>query len=122
VEGLVLAATRGTPGAAYFVTDGGSVVFREFVTRLLATQGVDPGDRNVPAPAARALAAVAEAAWRTLPLPGDPPLTRLEVWLTSQECTLDISAARRELGYAPVRTREEGLDELRRAGPAAPVP
>src|SRR6478672_3625275 len=40
VEGLVLAADQGRPGNAYFVTDGGSVVFREFVSSLLETQGV----------------------------------------------------------------------------------
>ena len=33
VEGLVLAAERGHPGNAYFVTDGSPVVFREFVSR-----------------------------------------------------------------------------------------
>ena len=38
VEGLVLAAERGRPGNAYFVTDGSPVVFREFVTALLGTQ------------------------------------------------------------------------------------
>ena len=40
VEGLVLGATRGRPGNAYFVTDGEPVVFREFVSDLLASQGV----------------------------------------------------------------------------------
>ena len=40
VEGLVLGASRGRPGEVYFVTDGEPVFFREFVTELLATQGV----------------------------------------------------------------------------------
>ena len=48
VEGLVLAATKGEPGNAYFVTDGDPVVFREFITRLLATEGVEMPDRSVP--------------------------------------------------------------------------
>jgi nucleoside-diphosphate-sugar epimerase len=42
-----------------------------------------------------------------------PPVTRLALWLSSQECTIDISKARRELGYEPVKTREQGLAELR---------
>jgi nucleoside-diphosphate-sugar epimerase len=42
VEGLVLAGEKGRPGEAYFVTDGEPVVFREFVTELLRTQGVEP--------------------------------------------------------------------------------
>jgi nucleoside-diphosphate-sugar epimerase len=32
--------------------------------------------------------------------------------VSSKECTLDISRARTELGYEPVRTRKEGLAEL----------
>ena len=43
---------------------------------------------------------------------GEPPLTRFEVWISSQECTLDDGRARRELGYRPVVSREEGLAEL----------
>src|SRR5271155_1323050 len=56
VEGLVLGATRGRPGNAYFVTDGEPVVFREFVSELLAAPGVEAPSRSVPAPVARMLA------------------------------------------------------------------
>jgi nucleoside-diphosphate-sugar epimerase len=115
VEGLVLGARRGKPGNAYFVTDGSAVVFRDFVTALLATQGVQAPDATLPVPAARALAAAGEAAWRVLPLPGAPPLTRFALWVSSLECTLDDSKARAELGYRPVITREHGLTELQAA-------
>ncbi|MGZ8647903.1 MAG: NAD-dependent epimerase/dehydratase family protein [Solirubrobacteraceae bacterium] len=112
VHGLVLAADNGIPGAAYFVTDGEPVEFRTFVTALLATRGVTPPDGSVPAVAARAVAVAGEAAWRALPLPGAPPLTRFASWFASLECTLDDSRARAELGYAPVVGREEGLAAL----------
>jgi nucleoside-diphosphate-sugar epimerase len=112
VEGLVLGAERGAPGGVYFVTDGEPVVFREFVTRLLGTQGVDPPDRDVPLGPAKRGAAMGEAIWRYLPLRGSPPLTRMAVWVSSLETTIDISLARRELGYEPVRSREDGLAEL----------
>ena len=113
VEGLVLAATRGRDRGVWFVTDGGSVVFRDFIGDLLRTQGVEPPDRSVPRFAARALAAGGETLWKLLPLPGRPPLTRFASWVASQECTLDITRAREDLGYAPVITREQGLEELR---------
>jgi nucleoside-diphosphate-sugar epimerase len=116
VHGLRLAAEKGRAGEAYFVTDGEPVVFREFVSELLRTQGVEPPTRSVPTPIAGALAGAADTAWRALPLPGLPPLTRFAFWVSSQECTIDISKARRELGYEPVKGRETGLDELRRAG------
>ena len=112
VEGLVLAAQRGRGGEAYFVTDGDPVVFREFVTELLATQGVDEPTRNVPAAIAGPLARVGEAVWRTLRRGGQPPLTRFAFWVSSQECTIRIDKARSELGYTPVRSHSDGLREL----------
>lgn len=113
VEGLVLAAREGRSGEAYFVTDGERVVFREFVTAMLRTQGVEPPDRSLPAWSAAPMARACEAAWKLLPLPGEPPMTAFRAWLLTQECTIDISKARAELGYAPVVGHEQGLTELR---------
>jgi len=36
----------------------------------------------------------------------------MALWVSSQECTIDISRARSELGYEPVRTIDDGLAEL----------
>jgi nucleoside-diphosphate-sugar epimerase len=113
IEGLMLGAQKGEPGEAYFVTDGEPQVFREFVTRLLATQDIQAPDKSVPRPIPGALATIGEAAWRVLPLPGQPPVTRLAYWLASQECTIDISRARRDLGYSPVTSVDQGMEELR---------
>jgi nucleoside-diphosphate-sugar epimerase len=115
VEGLILGATRGQAGNAYFVTDGEPVVFREFVGELLATQVVEAPTRNVPAPVAHVLAVAGETLWRALPLPGHPPVTRFAYWVSAHECTIRIDKARAQLGYEPVRTRAEGLAELRAA-------
>ena len=117
VEGLWLAATRGPAGGVWFVTDGEPVEFREFLTAMVGTQGVEIPDKSVPAPVAGAAARVSEALWRRLKRPGAPPLTRFAVWVSSQECTIDISRAERELGYRPVTTREEGLREMRSSPP-----
>ena len=80
-----------------------------------ATQGVEAPTRSVPTRVARAVAATSEAAWRLLPLPGRPPLTRLTVWVSGLETTLDITRAREELGYAPVKTIDQGLAEMSRS-------
>jgi nucleoside-diphosphate-sugar epimerase len=119
VEGLVLAAERGRPGGIYFITDGRRAQFREFVSELLETQGVTPPTRSIPRPVAAALVVLGETAWRVLPLPGAPPLSRFAYWVSSHECTLDISRARGELGYEPVVTRERGMAGLRAAAAAA---
>ncbi|MBA2506424.1 MAG: NAD-dependent epimerase/dehydratase family protein [Thermoleophilaceae bacterium] len=112
VEGLVLAAERGAPGGVYFVLDDGPVEFGDFVTRLLATAGVDAPTRTMPAPLARFAAAAGEGLFKLLRRENPPPVTRIAVWLSSLECTLDDSRARKELGYKPVKTVDEGLAEL----------
>lgn len=113
VEGFRRAADRGEGGEVYFVTDGDPVEFRSFVTAMLATQDVDPPDRSVPWRLAWWGATAAETAWRHLPLPGTPPLTRMTVALIGQEVTVDDAKARRELDYDARVSREEGLAELR---------
>jgi nucleoside-diphosphate-sugar epimerase len=115
VEGLWLGATKALAGSVYFVTDGEPVVFREFLTQMLGTQDISVPDKSVPPALARAAAAAAERVWRLLRRPGSPPLTRFAVWVSSQECTIDISRAERELGYRPVISRAEGLAELSRS-------
>jgi nucleoside-diphosphate-sugar epimerase len=112
VEGLWLGATKAPAGSVYFVTDGEPVVFREFVSRMLETQGVTPPTGSVPAALAGVAAGAAERLWRLLRRSGSPPLTRFSVWVSSQECTIDIGRAERELGYRPVKSREQGLAEL----------
>jgi len=111
VEGLLLAAERGRPGGVWFVTDGEPVVFREFIGDLMRTQGIEPPSRTIPRPVAGAVAAAGEVVFGRLGR--RPPVTRLAYWLSSQECTIDISRARAELGYRPLKSREEGLAELR---------
>jgi nucleoside-diphosphate-sugar epimerase len=115
VEGLVLAAERGLPGNAYFVTDGSPVVFREFVSTLLATQGVQAPEGELPLWAARGVARVCETAWRLLPLPGEPPVASFAVWASGLEATIDDTKAREQLGYQPAVTRDHGLTAMQAA-------
>jgi nucleoside-diphosphate-sugar epimerase len=115
VEGLLLAAEKGRGGEAYFLTDGEPVEFREFLTAMLKTRGVEPGSKQVPFGLAMGLATVSEALWSFLQLPGSPPITRLELLLSGREVTVSDAKARRELGYEGRMTREEGLREMARA-------
>lgn len=117
-EGMILAAEHGRSGESYFLTDGAPVEFRNFITRLLATKGVTPGNRSVPRGVARAVGAAAEAFWRTFRLAGSPPLTRTAVRLVGEEVTVVDAKARRELGYQARISVEEGLRELEAAAAA----
>jgi nucleoside-diphosphate-sugar epimerase len=107
-----VAAEKGRGGEAYFITDGDPLHFREMITALVATQGLEPGKRSVPAALAKPAAAVAEGLWRTLRLKGEPPITRLAVWNSALECTVSDAKARADLGYEPVISRENGLAAL----------
>jgi nucleoside-diphosphate-sugar epimerase len=128
VHGLVLAADHGTPGAAYFVTDGPPVPFRGFASALLATQGVSAPTGTAPRWLVRALAALAGAGWRLLPLSGVPPLDPIALRVAGEVCTVRDEKARRELGYEGKVSRERGFAELQAGNttdggvPAARVP
>jgi nucleoside-diphosphate-sugar epimerase len=111
--GLIACAERGRGGEIYFLSDGEDVEVRSFLTGLLETQGVTPSEGGLPFWLARATAWTAEAVWRLFRLKGEPPVTRSAVRLIGEEVTVDDGKARRELGYAPVITREAGLAELR---------
>jgi len=107
VEGTLLAAERGKPGEIYFLTDGAPVEFRDFMTRLLATQGVDASRvRDVPLWLARLVAGA--TGWMK-----HPPVTRTALALVGHEVTVDDAKARRELGYRGAVTIDAGLAEMR---------
>jgi nucleoside-diphosphate-sugar epimerase len=89
------------------------VVFRDFLTTLLDTQGVTLPDRSVPLGLAKVIASVSDRAWKLLRRPGQPPLTPFIVWVSALQCTININKARAELGYEPVRSHEDGFAELR---------
>lgn len=112
VRAVELALTNGHGGQAYFVTDGPVTTFRKFLTALLRTQGVTPPDKSIPGWLARMLAAVVEVFWKLLGIKSEPPLTRFAASIMSRDCTIRIEKARRELGYEPVISVEQGLAEL----------
>lgn len=112
VEGILRGLAHGRAGEVYFVTDGEPVEFRSFVSQLLETQGVEPPTRTIP----RALVIPALRITDTLErwtggrIRG--PMSWQEYATLGVEVTLCIDKARKELGYAPVITREAGIAEL----------
>lgn len=113
VDGVVRAVDSGRGGEVYFLTDGDPLPLRDFMTRMLATQGVNPGNKSVPFAVARVTAWVAEMLWDRLSLRGKPPITRMVACLFGQEVTLVDAKARRELGYVGPKSIEAGLEELK---------
>jgi nucleoside-diphosphate-sugar epimerase len=110
--GALLAAEKGQGGERYFLTDGEPLEFREFVTRMVKTQGVEPPTREAPLWLGDALARVCEWLWQEFPIGGQPPLTRTAMNLFFREVTVSDAKARSELGYRPVVSVEQGLAGL----------
>ncbi len=109
---LWLAAAEGHGGEAYFVSDGEPISFRDFLAPLLATRGVDAGDKSVPLWLAEYFARTCEWLWDRLDLSSTPPAHRMMIELGAKPVTLNDRKARTELGYQPVITRQQGLAEL----------
>lgn len=111
VSAMGLALTRGTGGEAYFILDEGDIKIRDFLSKYLATAGIDLGDKSLPGWLVRRLAGLVEFIWRGLNLKSAPPITRFTANIMSRDCTLIDAKARTELDYQPVITRENGLVE-----------
>jgi len=118
------AADRLLPGAplagkAYFISNGEPLPLWEMVNRILAAAGLPSEKRSIPPKLARAAGTLCEMAWKILSLPGEPPMTRFLANELSSAHWFDISAARRDLGYLPAVSIEEGLKRLKKSFEAA---
>lgn len=116
----LLAADRLAPGAAiagrvYFLSQGEPVPIWDMVNRLLSAVGAPAVTRTVPTWLALALAWGFETRHALANDLSEPRLTRFLVRELSTAHWFDISAARRDLGYAPAVSIDEGLERLRAA-------
>jgi nucleoside-diphosphate-sugar epimerase len=112
VHGMLLALERGRGGEVYFISDGEPVEFRDFITKLLATQGVEAPSREIPRWLVAAVVRIGDSLGRMTGGAIHGPMSWQEYAVLGVEVTLNIDKARRELGYSPVISRQEGLAEL----------
>jgi nucleoside-diphosphate-sugar epimerase len=100
-------------GKAYFISNGEPVELWPFIDRILAEAGAPPVTRSVSAWKAKLAARVLEWVYRFVPfVGGEPPMTRFVASQLSTSHWYDISAAKRDLGYEPKVSVEEGLKRL----------
>lgn len=112
VHAITLALTKGQGGKAYFITDNDDQDMRKFLTLMLKTQGVDLPAKSVPRFVARGMARVIESTWRMLALKKQPPITRHAAYVMSSDCTLKIDRAQQDLGYEPIVSISQGLENM----------
>jgi nucleoside-diphosphate-sugar epimerase len=109
----VLAPGAPAAGRAYFITQGEPLEGPRFLADLLEAAGVPAPTKTISVGKARAAATMIEAVWKLLRLRREPPITRFVVSQLSTAHWYDISAARRDLGYAPRVSYAEGMQRLR---------
>ncbi len=115
----LLAADRLAPGSplagrAYFLSQGDPRPLWDLVNGILRAAHLPPVRRTVPVAVAHLAAAALEGVQWTFRREGEPAMTRFLVHQLSTAHWFRIDAARRDLGYEPAVSIEEGLIRLER--------
>jgi nucleoside-diphosphate-sugar epimerase len=114
----LLALDRLRPGAAcagraYFISQGEPLPLAVLVTRVLAAAGLPPVQKTISPRGLYLAGCLAEVAYTLLGIRDrEPPVTRFVARQLTTAHWFDISAARRDLGYQPRVSIDEGLRRL----------
>ncbi len=118
VDAHVLALESLSPGSvvsgrAYFITNGEPLPMAEIINKILKAAGLPPVTRKIPVKVAYAAGALMEFIYSTMKRKEEPLMTRFLARELSCAHWFDISAARRDLGYKPMISIEEGMQRLK---------
>lgn len=101
IQALRLVIGSEKASGAYNVADAEPQSVGGLLSTVFARKGLAVRLKYVPKSLAWTAAGVVESAWRALGRADEPPLTRYAVHALADDCVLDISRVRRELGYTP---------------------
>jgi nucleoside-diphosphate-sugar epimerase len=117
---VVLGPGSANAGKAYFINEPQPVNLWDWVDDLLGLAGLPSVTKHISASAAWRAGAILERIYRGLFLPGEPPMTRFLASQLSSSHYYNIAAAKRDFGYSPLLSTEEGTwrlgPELKRMG------
>jgi len=99
-------------GRAYVVANGEPRPIRELIEGICRAAGVEVTPRRVPRRVATAAGTAVEAVWRVRRTAAEPPMTRFLAEQLGTAHWFDPRPARRDLGWAPTVTIDEGLSRL----------
>jgi nucleoside-diphosphate-sugar epimerase len=100
-------------GKAYFISNGEPLPVWELVNRILVAAALPPVERTVPVWAALGAGVALEGLYRAFGSAAEPPMTRFLARELATAHWFDLTAARRDLGYEPRVSIDEGLTRLR---------
>lgn len=110
-----LAGPGTAAGKPYFISNGEPLPNGEIIAALIEAYGETPRIGTVSPTLAMAAASAVEGLWRLTRRRSDPPLSRFVVEHLSTAHWYNLDAARRDLGYEPRISIEEGLRRLSEA-------
>lgn len=100
-------------GKAYFISDGEPLPMAEWINKLLNVADLPAVTKTIPPPLAYMLATIIETVYKGFNLRHEPPLTRFIVRQLCCAHYYNLAAARRELGYCPLVSTDQGLARLK---------
>ncbi|MFN8609019.1 MAG: NAD-dependent epimerase/dehydratase family protein [Vulcanimicrobiota bacterium] len=109
-----LSLTSPQAGKAYFISNGSPVRLWEWVDQVLRGLGRPAVQAHISTAKARLAGGFLEWLYRTLRLPGEPPMTRFVACQMGTSHYYDISASERDFGYRPVVGFEEAMERTLR--------
>lgn len=107
-----LRSSTAAAGNAYFINEPESVNLWSWVDDILKLAHLPPVRKSISRRTAYRVGTVMEKLWTWLPLPGEPPMTRFVAAQLSGSHSYSIESARRDFGFAPIVTMEQGLQSL----------
>ncbi len=102
-------------GKAYFISNGQPLPLWEMINRILAAADIAPITRSISPRLAYTIGCICEGLWRLLRLAGEPPMTRFVAHELASSHWFSIEAARRDFGYQPDISIDDGLTRLRQS-------
>ncbi|NRA60254.1 MAG: NAD-dependent epimerase/dehydratase family protein [Psychrobium sp.] len=99
-------------GKAYFVSNDQPITMKVMLNKILACANLPAVSKRVPAGLAFAVGCVLEKMYLLLGKTQEPMMTRFVARQLSTSHYFDISAAKRDLGYQPIVSIDEGMTQL----------
>ena len=104
-----LASGRHSGGQAYFISQNDPVALWKWLNHLFSHLDLPPLSKKISFRSAYSLGFMLELTWKVLRLTGEPPMTRFVAVQLAKDHWFSIDAARRDLGYEPIVSMEDGL-------------
>lgn len=98
-------------GKTYNITNGEPYIFKDLLQLFFDQAGLEAHYKHYSRGKIIGLARLAEGLYKFLHLKKEPPLTLYTAYLLSYSQTLNIDAAKRDLGYEPKISIQEGVKQ-----------